>query len=65
MLGQLVKNLKIEGIDTRGNAFGRFPGGTILVDKAVPGDIVDVQALRLTKGPEAFYKGRILEIVQP
>ncbi|MFM2207579.1 MAG: rRNA ((1939)-C(5))-methyltransferase RlmD [Bacteroidota bacterium] len=65
MLGQLVKNLKIEGIDTRGNAFGRFPGGTILVDKAVPGDVVNVQALRLTKGPEAFYRGRILEIISP
>lgn len=65
MLGQLVKNVKIEGIDARGNAFGRFSGGTILVDKAIPGDLANVQALRLTKGPDALYEGRIVDLVEP
>lgn len=65
MLGQLVKNVKIEGVDARGNAFGRFSGGTILVDKAIPGDLADVQALRLTKGPDALYEGRIVDLIEP
>lgn len=65
MLGQLVKNLKIEGIDSKGNAYGHFAGGRILVDKAVPGDVADVQALRLTKGDQPVFRGRILNIVEP
>ena len=65
MLGQLVKNVKIEGIDASGVPFGRFEGGTILTEKALPGDIADLQVLRLTKGPDALYLGRILEIRHP
>ncbi|MEY4594314.1 MAG: rRNA ((1939)-C(5))-methyltransferase RlmD [Bacteroidota bacterium] len=65
MLGQLVKNVKIEGVDARGIAFGRFSGGLVLVDKAVPGDIANVQALRLTKGQDAIYTGRIIELIEP
>jgi 23S rRNA (uracil1939-C5)-methyltransferase len=65
VLGQLVKNVRIEGIDAFGVPFGRFPGGTLLVEKALPGDVVDVQALRLTRGEDALFHGRILDVIVP
>ncbi len=65
MLGKLVKNVRIEGIDARGNAFGRIPGGTVLVDKAIPGDVADIQALRISKGEDALFSGRIIDMVEP
>ncbi|MFM7729175.1 MAG: 23S rRNA (uracil(1939)-C(5))-methyltransferase RlmD, partial [Flavobacteriales bacterium] len=65
MLGQLLKNVKIEGIDAHGQAFGRFSGGLIFIEKGVPGDVVDVQAIRLSKGEQSTFRGRIIRLIEP
>lgn len=65
MLGQLLQNLEITVIDAYGKSFGRFSGGLVYVEKGVPGDIADVQAIRLTKGELATFHGRIIKIRKP
>jgi 23S rRNA (uracil1939-C5)-methyltransferase len=64
-LGRRIDAFAITGIDRDGQAFGPFEGGKLLVDKALPGDVADVQAIRVSKGDFPVSAGRIVRLLQP
>lgn len=57
-----IKNLLITDIADEGRGMGRDNGLVVFVERAVPGDIVDV---KLFKKKKAFAEGFISELIQP
>jgi 23S rRNA (uracil1939-C5)-methyltransferase len=64
-LGRRVEAFAISAIDRDGLPYGPFEGGKLYVDKALPGDIADVQAIRVSKGDFPVSTGRIVHLLQP
>lgn len=64
-LGRRVDAFAITGIDRQGHPYGPFEGGHLLVDKGLPGDVADVQAIRVSKGDFPVSAGRIVRLIQP
>ncbi len=59
---KILSDVEITGIADKGKAVGRHEGKVIFVEGAVPGDIVDVLALRKKKG---VMQGEVDYLVQP
>ncbi|HRI40709.1 MAG TPA: 23S rRNA (uracil(1939)-C(5))-methyltransferase RlmD [Bacteroidia bacterium] len=63
-LGRRVEAFAITAIDRDGLPYGPFEGGKLYVDKSLPGDIADVQAIRVSKGDFPVSTGRIVRLLQ-
>lgn len=57
-----LENIHIEDISTEGKGVGRHEGQVVFVERAVPGDIVDVDVYKKKK---SFLEGRTAELKQP
>ena len=63
-LGRRVEEFAITAIDRDGLPYGPFEGGKLYVDKSLPGDIADVQAIRVSKGDFPVSTGRIVRLLE-
>ena len=59
---KFLNNIQVIDIAEEGKGVGKSDDLVIFIDKAVPGDVVDVELLRRKK---KFYEGRIQNIVKP
>lgn len=59
---KFLQNIQVIDIAEEGKGVGKSDDLVIFIDKAVPGDIVDVELLRRKK---KFYEGRIQNLVKP
>lgn len=59
---KFLTNIQVIDIAEEGKGVGKSDDLVIFIDKAVPGDVVDVELLRRKK---KFYEGRIQNIVKP
>ena len=59
---KFLNNIQVIDIAEEGKGVGKPDDLVIFIDKAVPGDVVDVELLRRKK---KFYEGRIQNIVKP
>ncbi len=59
---KFLNNIQVIDIAEEGKGVGKSDDLVIFIDKAVPGDVVDVELLRRKK---KFYEGRIQSIVKP
>jgi 23S rRNA (uracil1939-C5)-methyltransferase len=59
---KFLSNIQVIDIAEEGKGVGKADDLVIFIDKAVPGDVVDVELLRRKK---KFYEGRIQNIVKP
>ncbi len=59
---KILKNIQVIDIAEEGKGIGKSDDLVIFIEKAVPGDIVDVELLRRKK---KFYEGKILNFVKP
>ena len=58
----VFENVEITDIATEGRGIGRVGELVVFVEKAVPGDVVDVQ---VTKKKSAFAEGKIAKMIKP
>lgn len=61
-LDLILENVKIEAVAAEGKSLAHVDGTVVLVEFAVPGDIVNV---KVTKKKKNYMEGFILEIVKP
>ena len=59
---KFLQNIQVVDIAEEGKGIGRSDEMVIFIDKAVPGDLVDVEVMRRKK---KFYEARIQQIVKP
>ena len=59
---KFLQNIQVIDIAEEGKGVGKSDDLVIFIDKAVPGDIVDVELLRRKK---KFYEGKIQNLVKP
>src|SRR5690625_7636090 len=59
---EIYKDIEIVDIAEEGKGVGKHEGLVLFVDKAIPGDIVDVEIVRRKK---KLYEARIIEIKKP
>lgn len=59
---KFLSNIQVIDIAEEGKGVGKSDDLVIFIDKAVPGDVVDVELLRRKK---KFYEGKIQNIVKP
>lgn len=59
---KFINNIQVIDIAEEGKGVGKSEDLVIFIDKAVPGDLVDVELLRRKK---KFYEGKIQNIVKP
>ncbi|SDM40142.1 23S rRNA (uracil1939-C5)-methyltransferase [Daejeonella rubra] len=59
---KFLNNIQVIDIAEEGKGVGKSDDLVIFIDKAVPGDVVDVELLRRKK---KFYEGKIQKIVKP
>lgn len=59
---KFLSNVQVIDIAEEGKGVGKSDDLVIFIDKAVPGDVVDVELLRRKK---KFYEGKIQNIVKP
>ena len=59
---KFLQNIEVIDIAEEGKGVGRSDDLVIFIDKAVPGDLVDVELMRRKK---KFYEGRIQNLVRP
>jgi len=59
---KFLQNIAVIDIAEEGKGVGKSDDLVIFIDKAVPGDIVDVELIRRKK---KFYEGRIQNLVKP
>ena len=59
---KFLNNIQVIDIAEEGKGVGKSDDLVIFIDKAVPGDVVDVELLRRKK---KFYEGKIQNIVKP
>lgn len=59
---KFLQNIEITDIAEEGRGVGKSDDLVIFIDKAVPGDIVDVELIRRKK---KFFEGRIQRLVRP
>ena len=59
---KFLQNIQVVDIAEEGKGIGRSDEMVIFIDKAVPGDLVDVEVMRRKK---KFYEARIQQIIQP
>lgn len=59
---KFLQNIEIIDIAEEGKGVGKYNDLVIFIEKAVPGDIVDIEVLRRKK---KFYEARIQRLVQP
>lgn len=59
---KFLQNIEVIDIAEEGKGVGKFNDLVIFIDKAVPGDLVDVELMRRKK---KFYEGRISNMVKP
>jgi len=60
--GDIIENLEVIDIADEGKAVCKNDGIVIFIDKAVPGDIVNV---KIRKKHKSFFEGSVHSIVQP
>ena len=60
--GDIIENLEVIDIADEGKAVCKNDGVVIFIDKAVPGDIVNV---KIRKKHKSFFEGSVHSIVQP
>lgn len=60
--GDIIENLEVIDIADEGKAVCKNEGIVIFIDKAVPGDIVNV---KIRKKHKSFFEGSVHSIVQP
>lgn len=59
---KFLQNIQVIDIAEEGKGIGKSDEMVIFIDKAVPGDLVDVEVMRRKK---KFYEARIQQIVKP
>ena len=59
MVRKILQNILITSVSSEGKGVGRYENKVVFVDKAVPGDVVDVA---VTKSKASFEEGRISAI---
>ena len=59
---KFLQNIQVVDIAEEGKGIGRSDEMVIFIDKAVPGDLVDVEVMRRKK---KFYEARVQQIVKP
>ena len=59
---KFLQNIAVIDIAEEGKGVGKSDDLVIFIDKAVPGDIVDVELLRRKK---KFYEGKIQNLIKP
>ncbi len=59
---KFLQNIEITDIAEEGRGVGKSDDLVIFIDKAIPGDIVDVELVRRKK---KFFEGKIQRLVQP
>src|SRR5690349_7513200 len=59
---KFLQNIQVVDIAEEGKGIGRSDEMVIFIDKAVPGDLVDVEVMRRKK---KFYEARVQKIVKP
>ena len=59
---EVFQNIEIVDIAEEGKGIGKHEGLVLFVDKAIPGDVVDVEIVRRKK---KLYEARIIEIKKP
>jgi 23S rRNA (uracil1939-C5)-methyltransferase len=59
---KFLQNIQVIDIAEEGKGIGRSDEMVIFIDKAVPGDLVDVEVMRRKK---KFYEARVQQIVKP
>ncbi|HUH32597.1 MAG TPA: 23S rRNA (uracil(1939)-C(5))-methyltransferase RlmD [Daejeonella sp.] len=59
---KFLQNIQVVDIAEEGKGIGKLDEMVIFIDKAVPGDVVDVEVMRRKK---KFYEARIQQIVTP
>jgi 23S rRNA (uracil1939-C5)-methyltransferase len=62
MIGTLIPDFEITGLTTDGRAYGVHHGITVFVDKAVPGDVADVQMIKSFHKDKSIATGKILSL---
>jgi 23S rRNA (uracil1939-C5)-methyltransferase len=60
MIGTLLPDFEIKDLTTDGRSYGVYNGITVFVDKAIPGDVADVQMIR--SKDKSFGTGKILTL---
>jgi 23S rRNA (uracil1939-C5)-methyltransferase len=62
MIGTLLSNFEITGTTPDGRAYGMHKGITVFVDKAVPGDVADVQMIKSFHKDKSIATGKIVSL---
>lgn len=62
MKGEILENLEVIDMADEGKAVCKHEGLVIFVDKAVPGDVVDV---KIRKKNKSFLEGQVVRLVSP
>jgi len=62
MIGTFLPDFEITGLTTDGRAYGVHKGITVFVDKAVPGDVADVQMIKSFHKDKSIATGKILSV---
>ena len=62
MKNYIIQNLQVTDIADEGKAVARHEQMVVFIDKAVPGDVVDVEVFKKKK---SYLEARIINLVQP
>ena len=59
---KFLQNIEVVDIAEEGKGVGKLEDLVIFIDKAIPGDVVDVELMRKKK---KFYEARIQNLIKP
>lgn len=62
MKGKILQGLEVIDMADEGRALARYEGLVVFIDKAVPGDVVDV---RIRKKHSSYLEAEVVELVEP
>jgi 23S rRNA (uracil1939-C5)-methyltransferase len=60
--GKILQGLEVIDMADEGRALARYEGLVVFIDKAVPGDVVDV---RIRKKHSSYLEAEVVELVEP